>query len=263
MSQINKGLDEQVADFRDRPLEEEYPVISVDALYEKIRESGRVKNMAVLVVTGVNSLGFKEVLAVRPMLEESEETYTALFRSLKARGFRNTWLCVSDAHLGLQTAIRKDLVGCSWQRCKVHFMRNILSHVSSKDKEFLASKIKQIWNLPDGKSALTYANRLIDELEEKYPKAMANLEAGIEDSLQFYELSEIDGRKISSTNQLERLNKEIRRRTRVVGVFPSIESYIRLVSCYLIEYSEDWATGKRYISDKALIEQKLKLREVA
>lgn len=263
VSEINKGLDEQVEAFRERPLDSEYPVIWVDALYEKIRESGRVKNMAVLVVSGVNSEGFKEVLAVQPMLEESEATYVELFRSLKARGFRNAWLCVSDAHLGLQAAIKKELIGCSWQRCKVHFMRNILSHVSAKDKEFLAGKIKQIWNQPDGKSARDYANRLIEELEERFPKATECLENGLEDSIQFFELSEIDGRKTSSTNQLERLNREIRRRSRVVGIFPSIDSYLRLICCYLIEYSEDWASGKRYISGKALEEQRIKLREAA
>ncbi len=263
VSEINKGLDEQVDEFRYRSLDSEYPVIWVDALYEKIRYNGRVRNMAVMVVSGVNSQGFKEILAVEPMQEESESTYTELFRSLKARGFKNAWLCVSDAHLGLQAAIRKELIGCSWQRCKIHFMRNILSHLPARDKEAVAGRIKQIWNQPNSQSAREYAYRIIEEFEEQFPKSMTCLEDGLEDSLQYYEFSEIDSRKTASTNQLERLNREIRRRSRVVGIFPSIDSYLRLVCCYLIEYSEDWASGKRYISEKSIDEQRIKLGQAA
>ncbi len=263
VSEINRGPDEQADEFRCRTLDSEYPVIWVDALYEKIRETGRVRNMAVMVVSGVNSQGHKEILAVEPMPEEAESTYVGLFRSLKARGFRKAWLCVSDAHPGPQEAIRKELIGCSRQRCKIHFMRNILSHVPARDKKYLAGRIKQIWNQPDSHSAREYANRIIDEFEEQFPKSMNCLEEGLEDSVQFFEFSEIDSRKTSSANQLERLNREIRRRSRVVGIFPSIESYLRLICCYLIEYSEDWASGKRYISEKAIDEQRLKLEQAA
>lgn len=263
VSEINKGLDEQVEAFKNRPLDSEYPVIWVDALYEKIRYGGRVQNMAVLVVSGINSEGYKEILAVEPMTEESESTYRELFQSMKARGYRNSWLCVSDAHMGLQAAVRKELIGCSWQRCKVHFMRNILSYIPAKEKLLVAGKIKQIWNQPDAETARSYALKIIVEYQEKYPKAMDCLENGLEDSIQFYAISEIDKRKISSTNLLERLNKEIRRRSRVVGIFPSIDSYQRLICCYLIEYSEDWSTGKKYISKSSLEEQRIKLKEVA
>lgn len=252
VSVINKELNEQIKEFRERRLNDTYPVIWVDALYEKIRVDHRICNMAVLVVCGVNLDGKREILAVEPMFEESEASYTALFDSLKARGLRNVWLAVSDAHQGLVNAVRKSFIGCSWQRCKVHFMRNILAHIPGKEKEFFAAKLKQIWQQPDDKSARRYAKILIDEYENRFPKAIETLEDGLEESLQYYQFPEIDFRKISSTNVLERLNKEIRRRSRVVGIFPSMDSYIRLVCCYLMEYAEDWETANCYIHKNIL-----------
>lgn len=140
VSVINKELNEQIKEFREGRLKDTYPVIWVDALYEKIRVDHRICNMAVLVVCGVNLDGKREILAVEPMFEESEATYIALFDSLKARGLENVWFIVSDAHKGLVKAIQKSFIGCSWQRCKVHFMRNVLAHVPAKEKEFFAAK---------------------------------------------------------------------------------------------------------------------------
>lgn len=256
VSEINKGLDEQVYDFRNRPLEAEYPVIWVDALYEKIRDDRRVVNSAVMVICGLNTSGEREILAVEAMDGENEQNYRTLFRSLKERGVENIWLTVSDAHPGLKAAIQKEFLGSSWQRCKVHFMRNVLAKVRAKDKELVASKIKHIWSQPDEQSAREYAKMIMDELEELHPHAMEALEDGIEDSLQFYAFPKIDQRKISSTNMLERVNLEIRRRSRVIGIFPSADSYIRLVTCYLIEYTEDWTTGRSYIKKEVLDEQR-------
>ena len=252
VSVINKELNEQIKEFRERRLDDTYPVIWVDALYEKIRVDHRICNMAVLVVCGVNLDGKREILAVEPMFEESEASYTTLFDSLKARGLQNVWLAVTDAHQGLVNAIRKSFIGCSWQRCKVHFMRNILAHVPGKEKEFFAAKLKQIWQQPDYDSAKHYANQFIKEYEHRFFKAIEILGNGLEESLQYYQFKEIDFRKISSTNTLERLNEEIRRRSRVVGIFPSMDSYIRLVCCYLIEYSEDWETANCYIHKNVL-----------
>jgi transposase-like protein len=263
VSEINKGLDEMVAEFRSRPLAAEYPVIWIDALYEKIRSSGSVRSHAVMVVCGINSSGGKEILAIEPMETESEETYSVLFESLKDRGVRDVWLAVSDAHRGLQAAVKKCFLGASWQRCKVHFMRNVLAHVPAKEKEAFAGKLKSIWTQPDRESALRFARALIEETELKIPKAAECLEEGLEDSLQFYAFTELDMRKTSSTNILERLNREIRRRTRVVGIFPSVESYVRLVTCYLIENAEDWQSERSYISAKALAVQREKLQNVA
>jgi putative transposase len=262
VSEINKELNEQIKEFRERKLNDTYPVIWIDALYEKIRIDNHINNMAVHVVCGINLDGKREILAVEPMYEESEESYTALFENLKARGLQSTWLAVSDAHQGLVAAIRKSFIGCSWQRCKVHFMRNILAHIPGKEKEFFAAKLKQIWQQPDYDSAKRYAEMIIKEYEHRFFKAIETLENGLEDSLQYYQFPEIDSRKISSTNTLERLNKEIRRRSRVVGIFPSVDSYIRLVCCYMMEYSEDWETANCYIH-KEIIQTILTKRKAA
>lgn len=252
VSSIAKELNEQVEAFRNRNLDKVYPVLWVDALYEKIRDDRRVKNMAVLIVTGIDLEGKRDILAVEPMPEESTATYTSLFEKLKSRGLEKVWLVVSDAHKGLVKAVQESFIGCSWQRCKVHFMRNILAHISGRDKQGFANKLKQIWLQPDYSSAKKYANSLMDEFEAKYPEAIKTLEEGLEDSLQFFSFAEIDSRKIASTNLLERLNREVRRRTRVVGIFPSMDSYIRLVTSYLIEYSEDWCSGRSYINPKII-----------
>lgn len=252
VSQITQELNEQVEAFRNRPLKETYPVLWVDALYEKIRDGHRVVNMAVQVVIGIDEQGQRDILAIQPMPEESETTYKALFDHLKSRGVRDVWLVVSDAHQGLSKAIRESFVGCSWQRCKVHLMRNILAHIPNKEKEYFALRLKQIWLQPDYQTAMTYAEALMDAYEGQSPAAIQTLEAGLEDSLQFYHFKQIDHRKIASTNMLERLNREIRRRTNVMGVFPNQDSYIRLVTSYLMEYHEDWSTGRSYINPAIL-----------
>lgn len=252
VSNITRDLNKQVDEFKNRLLQETYPVIWVDALYEKVRDGKRVRNMAVLVVCGLNMEGKKEILSIEPTIEESTETYSRVFNNLKSRGVRDVWLVVSDAHKGLVKASQSCFPGSSWQRCKVHFMRNIQSYVPSKEKEKFSLKLKQIWLQPDYSSAVKYAHSFIEDFESKNPKAIDCLEDGLEDSLQFYHFPQIDSRKISSTNTLERLNREIRRRSNVVGIFPSSESYIRLIATYMIQYSEDWATGKSYINQKVL-----------
>jgi putative transposase len=252
VSAITKDLNQQVEAFRTRKLEGTYPVLWVDALYERIRDNQRVQNMAVLVVTGINIEGKRDILAVEPMYEESTASYTKVFEQLKERGLENVWLVVSDGHKGLVKAARETFLGCSWQRCKVHFMRNILANVSVKSKKHFAEKLKQIWLQSDYESAKKYATAFMNDYELKYPQAIKLLEDGLEDSLQFFTFPEIDSRKISSTNLLERLNKEIRRRTKVVGIFPSMDSYVRLVTSYLIEYSEDWSSGRSYINPKII-----------
>jgi transposase-like protein len=253
VSEFNKELDAQVADFRTRPLAEEYPFLWIDALYQKVRVEGRVVSVAVMIACGVNPAGSREILAVEPMFDESEDSWRAFFRKLKANGMKRTALCISDAHAGIQAAVRKEWLGASWQRCKVHFMRNVLAKVPHREKGRFAAHLKQIWLEPDKKSARRAAAALIDDYGKRFPEAVRCLEEGLDDSLSFYDFPEVDKKRISSTNGQERLNMEIRRRSRVVGVFPSVESYLRLTICYLIEYSEDWETERSYIrEDKAL-----------
>ena len=150
---------------------------------KKIRYGKHVRNMAVLVAIGVDESGHRDILAIEPMQEESEATYKELFENLKSRGLKDAWLVVSDAHKGLMKAIQSSFVGCSWQRCKVHFMRNILAHVPAKGKALFAGKLKQIWLQPDIESAKAYANALMDQYESLYPSAIEVLELGLEDSL--------------------------------------------------------------------------------
>lgn len=248
VSEMTKGLNEQVQDFRSRPLAGRYPVIWVDALYEKVRVDGRIVSMAVQVACGVNMQGKREVLAVEPMLDESKESYAQLFQSLKQRGMKTPSLVVSDANKGLIAAIRECFPGASWQRCKVHFMRNILAHVPQKEKDVFAAEMKEIWLAPSAELARHRAGQLSERYEKRFPKAIEILEEGLEDSLAFYAFPELDARRISSTNMLERLNKEIRRRTNVVGIFPNSDSYLRLVTTYLMEYAEDWSVSRAYLN---------------
>lgn len=252
VSEMTKGLNEQVREFRRRPLTERYPVIWTDALYEKIRVDGRVVSMAVLVVCGVGEQGQREVLAVETMMEESKESYSQMFQSLRQRGLGTPALVISDANRGLIAAIRESFSGASWQRCKVHFMRNILAHVPQKEKDAFAAQLKEIWLAPSAELARQRAEHLSERYEKRFPRAMEILEEGLEDSLAFYAFPELDARKISSTNMLERLNKEIRRRTNVVGIFPNPNSYLRLVTTYLMEYAEDWSVSRAYLSLKSI-----------
>ena len=259
VSEMTKGLNDQVSSFRTRDLSgTTYPILWTDALYEKVRVDGRVISMAVLIVCGVNSEGQREILALEPMMEESKESYSQLFRNLKKRGLTGPVLIVSDAHSGLKSAIAEEFPGASWQRCKVHFMRNILVNVPHHAKEAFASELKEIWTAPTEEDARRRAERLTEKYEGRFPKAVRILEEGLDDSLAFYGLEDVDPRKISSTNMLERLNKEIRRRTRPIGIFPNADSYIRLVTIYLIEYSEDWSANRAYLSQDSL--QKLPSR---
>lgn len=257
VSAMNKGLDDIVREFKEKPLEKEYPVLWIDAVYEKIRVNKHVTSMAVMIVKAINLDGKPEIIAIEAMDNESEATYTEFFNKLKARGVEKVWLCVSDAHAGLQAAIGKCWMGSAWQRCKVHFMRNIMATVPKKQKESFGAELKKIWQADTKEDAIKAKNAFVEKYAETYPTAVECLDEGFEDSIQYYGFSKIDSRKISSTNTLERLNKEVRRRSRVVGIFPSIESYERLMTASLIEYSEDHLTGASYISADTLREQKI------
>lgn len=186
------------------------------------------------------------------MLEGSEGTYLLLFHGLQERGLRTSRLVISDAHAGLVAAIRRGFPGASWQRCKVHFMRNILAHVPHKEENTFAQQLKAVWLAPTREQACRQAEELCQLYERRFPKAISCLEAGLEDSLAFYAFPLPDARKISSTNVLERLNREIRRRTNVVGIFPNPNAYTRLVTTYLMEYAEDWSSSRACLSEQSV-----------
>ena len=249
VSEMTKGLNEQVNEFRNRPLSNTvYPVLWVDALYEKVRVDGRIVSMAVLIVCGVDENGHRDIIAVEPMAEESRSSYGVLFQNLKDRGLATPKLIISDAHSGLVSAIQASFPGASWQRCKVHFMRNILAYVPQKEKKSFASVLKA----PTAELARKRAYDVMDAYAKRFPKAVQCLENGLEVSLTFYAFPKLDSRKISSSNMIERLNREIRRRTSVVGIFPNESSYVRLVTTYLMEYAEDWSVSRAYLSQESI-----------
>lgn len=259
VSHLNKALDKEVEAFRNRDLSKNnYLFIYVDALYEKIRFDSRVISSAVQIVCGIDEQGYREIIAIEPMLNESYETYCDLFSSLKKRGMNDPLMVISDAHKGLVKAITDSFIGCSWQRCKVHFQRNILAHVPHYAKKNFSAHLKQIWIQPDVESARDKAKEVIERFASKYAKAISVLEEGLEDSLSYYYfvglVPTLDHRKISSTNVIERLNLEVRRRTSKVGIFPDTSSYIRLVTTFMIEYSEEWSLSRHYLNPEVLSE---------
>ena len=253
VSVMSKNLDEQIEAFRKKDLSDRvFPILWVDALYENVRVNKRVVKVAIEVVCGVDTEGHRAVLAIEPMAEESKDSYLALFRDLRERGLNLPKLVISDAHSGLVAAIGEGFPGTSWQRCKVHFMRNILAKVPKTAKESFAADLKQIWLAPNADEARKKAKEFIAKYESKYPAAVECLEAGLEDSLTFYAFPSIDPRKIATSNMIERLNREIRRRTKVVGIFPNTKSYLRLVGSYILEYTEDWGCDRCYINPLVL-----------
>ena len=247
VSQLCAALDEKVRQFRERPLGQ-YRYIWVDALYEKVRVDDRVESMAVVIGTGVNLEGRREVLGFDLIAAESEEGWATFFKSLKERGLSGVKLVVSDAHKGLTAAVRK-VLKAEWQRCKVHFYRNVLVQIPKRSQAEVIEAMKAVFVQRDEQSAKTKAAELVRQFQSRFAKAMEIFEAGIDDALSYLHYPQAHRTRISSTNPQERLNLEIRRRTRVVGIFPHAGACIRLVGMLLVEKHEDWLTDdKAYLS---------------
>jgi transposase-like protein len=247
VSQLCAALDEKVRQFRERPLGQ-YRYIWVDALYEKVRVDDRVESMAVVIGTGVNLEGRREVLGFDLIAAESEEGWAAFFKSLKERGLSGVKLVVSDAHKGLTAAVRK-VLKAEWQRCKVHFYRNVLVQIPKRSQAEVIEAMKAVFVQRDEQSAKAKAAELVRQFQSRFTKAMEIFEAGIDDALSYLHYPQAHRTRISSTNPQERLNLEIRRRTRVVGIFPHAGACIRLVGMLLVEKHEDWLTDdKAYLS---------------
>jgi transposase-like protein len=255
VSQLCSGLDEKVRQFRERPLGESR-YVWVDALYEKVRVDERVESMAVVIATGVNLQGRREVLGFEVLPTESEEGWTAFFKSLKERGLRGVQLVISDAHAGLKAAVRK-VWKAEWQRCKVHFYRNVLVQVPRRSQAEVSEAMKAVFVQRDEKSAQAKAGEVVRQFQTRFPKAMEIFETGIDDVLSYLHYPAPHRTRISSTNPLERVNLEIRRRTRVVGIFPHSGACVRLIGMLLVEKHEDWLTDdKAYLTfDDAPVEE--------
>ena len=265
ISQLAGRLDSELGAWRSRPLEAEgYPYLFVDARYEKVRVDGRIVSQGVLVVCGVRRTdGLREILAVEVADTESEATYQEIFRSLKSRGLRGVELVVSDEHEGLKAAVGRHFQGASHQRCQVHYMRNLLAMVGRAKRKELASDLRAIFAAPERDQAMDAASSLAQKWQAKgNGKVAEHLEEHIEECLSCLAFPESHRRRIRTTNGLERLNQEIKRRTRVVRIFPNRESCLRLVTAVVVEQSEEWITGRRYMDMGDLEEYRPGAQEV-
>ncbi len=247
VSQLCKGLDEAVQAFRNRPLEKRYPFVMVDAMYVKVRELGRVRNKALLIAMGVNEEGYREVLGFTLWDSETHLGWKTFFEDLKKRGIGQVDYVISDAHTGLVKALQEVFVEAAWQRCQVHFMRNIMEVCPSKVKPQLLEDLRDLWSSKDPELARERFQEILVTYEALAPKSMEVLEAGFDDAIAVLHLPTKYRRRLRSTNSLERLNQEIRRRERVIRIFPSGESAIRLMGALLAQQSETWLSGRKWL----------------
>jgi putative transposase len=252
VSRICKELDEVVERFRSRPLEGQYPFVWLDALYLKVRDNHRIVSQALVIATGVRETGEREVLGFALGASEEEAFWLDFLRSLVRRGLNGVQLVTSDAHEGLKAALGKVLIGASWRRCRVHFMRNLLAHVSRGDKSVVAAALRTIFAQPDRQAAGIQVAEVVQAMQRRWPKAAELLAEAEDDILAYMAFPAELWTRIYSTNPLERLNKEVKRRTNVVGVFPDGGSVTRLVGAVLLETSDEWQVGRRYFSLEAM-----------
>ncbi len=249
VSRLAKTLDQIVEDFRTRPLDgAPYAYLTLDALEVKCREGGRTVSVCVVHAVGVNRDGFRESLGLDVVTSEDGAGWLAFLRSLVARGLGGVRLASSDAHPGLVDAIAATLPGASWQRCRTHFMRNLLTRVPKSAQSFVATMVRTIFAQPDARTVHEQHRRIVDQLEARFPEAAALLDKAAPDLLAFTGFPKEHWRQVWSNNSLERLNKEIRRRTDVVGIFPDRAAVVRLVGAVLAEQHDEWAVARRYMS---------------
>jgi transposase-like protein len=254
VSRICQGLDELVTAFRQRPLEGDYPTVWLDALYVKVRQHHRIVSQAVVIAIGVRRDGERTVLGLDVGPGEEEAFWTTFLRQLKERGLAGVQLVTSDAHNGLKKAIQAVLTGATWQRCRVHFMRNLLARISQRGKGMVAAAVRIIFAQPDRPAAGEQLEAVADALQPHWPAASELLRNAATDVPGFMAFPESDWWRIYSTNVLERLNKEVKRRTRVVEIFPNHDAVIRLVGALLVEADEEWQVQRRYFSQESMRE---------
>jgi transposase-like protein len=251
VSRLCAGLDEQVRIFRERPLEGAYPYLWLDAKVEKVREPGGVRHKALVIAYGVHETGRREVIGIDVGEAETEAFWREFLRSLRARGLSGVQLCVSDAHEGLKTAIAK-VLGAPWQRCTVHFLRDMLGHCGKAQQPLVSGAIRQIFAAEDAGEAGERLAEVAGVLAESAPKVARLLLAAEEELLAFMAFPAEHWPKLRSTNPLERVNREIGRRSDVVGIYPNDASLIRLAGALLLEQNDEWLVSRRYLSEESL-----------
>jgi putative transposase len=253
VSRICQALDEQVQAFRERPLDQgPYPYVWLDALTQRVREGGRVVNVAVVVATAVNAQGKREVLGLDTGASEDGAFWLSFLRSLAARGLAGVQLVVSDAHQGLKDAIAAVFSGAAWQRCRTHFTRNLLTRVPKSAQPMVATVVRSIFEQPSADEVRAQYARVVEQLTARFPDAARMLSDARDEVLAFTHFPKPHWRKVRSNNPQERLNLEIRRRTDVVGIFPNRAAVVRLVGAVLAEQHDEWQVGRRYLADESL-----------
>lgn len=262
VSRMATELDEVVAEFRNRPLDAgPYTYVWMDALTQKVREGGRIINVAVVCAVGVNADGHREVLGLDVITTEDGAGWLAFLRGLVARGLSGVQLVISDAHPGLVDAIGSTLVGATWQRCRTHYLRNLLTKVPKSAQAMVATLVRTIFAQPDAASVWAQHARVVEQLAERFGDAATHLSDAASDVLAFTAFPKEHWRQTWSNNPQERLNKELRRRTDVVGIFPNRDAVIRLVGAVLAEQHDEWAVARRYMSADSLTKARLRVIE--
>ena len=248
VSRLIGEIDEKVKAFLSRPIEGDWPYVWLDATYVKVRQNGRIVSVAVIIAVGVNTDGRREVLGMQIGASEAETFWTGFLRSLTRRGLRGVKLVISDAHEGLKAAITK-ILSATWQRCRVHFMRNALAHAGKSGRRVVSAFVATAFAQEDAASARSQWRQVADQLKPKLPKLAALMHEAETDVLAYMSFPKEHRAKLHSTNPLERVNGEIKRRTEVVGIFPNEDAIIRLVGAILLETNDEWAVQRsRYMS---------------
>ena len=245
VSRLCSEIDERGQAFLNRPIEGDWPYLWIDATYVKVRASGRIVSVAVILAVGVNTDGTRELLGLTTGPSEAEPFWTDFLRSLGRRGLRGVKLVISDSHVGLKAAIAK-VFKATWQRCRVHFMRNVLANAGKGQRQMVCALINTAFAQETPESAHAQWRVVADQLREKFPKLSILLDEAEEDVLAFMSFPKAHCKQLASTNPLERLNAEIKRRTDVVGFFPNEAAIVRLVGALLLEQNDEWQLQRRY-----------------
>jgi transposase-like protein len=248
VSRLCAEIDDKVKAFLGRPIEGDWPYLWIDATYVKVRQNGRIISVAVIVAVGVNGDGRREILGLYIGPSEAEPFWTGFLRKLARRGLRGVKLVISDAHQGIKASVSK-VLNATWQRCRVHFMRNVLAHAGRQDRRVVSAFIGTAFAQDDAEAARAQWRRVADQLRPKLPKLAAFLDEAEEDVLAYMTFPAPHRAKLHSTNPIERLNGEIKRRTEVVGIFPNEDAIVRLVGAILLEQNDEWAVQRaRYMT---------------
>jgi putative transposase len=253
VSKLCKDIDERVNAFLERPLEGEWPYLWLDATYLKVREGGRIVSVAAIIAVAVDAEGRREIVGLGLGPSEAETFWSGFLKGLVKRGLRGVKLVVSDAHEGLKHAIAK-VLGATWQRCRVHWLRNALAHVPKGQQTMVAAALRQAFLQPDQEAARQAWRQLADQLRPRWPKLADLMDASEHDVLAYLAFPVQHRAKLHSTNPLERLNKEVKRRADVVGIFPNETSILRLIGAVLLEANDEWQLQHRYMQLEAMAE---------